>query len=403
MATTINSNTTDGLVITPDTSGEIELQADGVTKAKITANGLQDNNGNSLRGGSYRNLIINGDMRIAQRGTSATGKTALGYYTCDRFYQTIVNAGTWTITQDTDVPSGQGFVSSLKLDCTTTDTSLTATDQLAIGHKIEAQNLQHLKFGTSSAESITLSFWVKSNKTGTYPVWFQEPDATKHASKLYTIDTADTWEKKTITIAGDTSGQIDNNNSIGMTLQWGFASGSTYTSGTSTDGAWETQTLGNIYAGLTVNLADSTSNYINITGVQLEVGEGASDFEHLPYDVQLQRCQRYYWKTLLRNGNTLGQGTAISTTAMLVTGYFPTRMRTNPTGLSTSGTASDYKIIRAGLGTEANCSAVPGHAGATSDTAYEVVFYVSSGLSNGYSGYTKTGTADGFLAWSAEL
>src|SRR6056300_1435932 len=109
MASTINSSTSNGIVITPDTSGEIELQANGVTKAKVTANGLQDANGNSITGGMYRNLIINGDMQIVQRGTSATGKTTSGYYTVDRFREEVSSAGTWTFTQDTDVPTGQGF------------------------------------------------------------------------------------------------------------------------------------------------------------------------------------------------------------------------------------------------------------------------------------------------------
>jgi len=158
MATTINSNTTDGVIITPDTSGEIELQADGVTKAKITANGLQDNNGNSLRGGMYRNLVINGDMQIAQRGTSETGITAGGYYTVDRMKLDYVTCGTWSQEQDTDVPSGQGFNKSLKLSCTTAKATLGSLDQLAITNRFEGQNLQHLKYGTSSAEKLTLSF-----------------------------------------------------------------------------------------------------------------------------------------------------------------------------------------------------------------------------------------------------
>ena len=235
MATTINSNTTEGIIITPDTSGEIELQADGVTKAKITSAGLQDANGAYFGKGMYRNLIINGDMQIAQRGTSATGKTTSSYYTVDRFKEEIISAGTWTFTQDTDVPTGQGFSNSLKFDCTIANASLGASSLIRMSHRIEAQHLQHLKFGTSSAESLTLSFWVKSNKTGTCSILFYQPDAQRMLVKTYTINSSGTWEKKTLTIVGDTAGVIDNNNGGGLELYWQFGAGSNRTSGTVSD------------------------------------------------------------------------------------------------------------------------------------------------------------------------
>ena len=170
MATIINADTSNGLELTSDTSGEIELQSAGVTKAKVTANGLQDANGNPLHGGSYRNLIINGDMNIAQRGTSLTGMTNSGgtsYQTVDRFMFGGSGSpfGTWTQSQDTDVPTGQGFANSFKMQCTTSSTD---DGQLLFQQRIEGQNLQYIKKGTSNAESLTLSFWVKSNKTGTY-------------------------------------------------------------------------------------------------------------------------------------------------------------------------------------------------------------------------------------------
>ena len=298
MASTINSSTSNGIVITPDTSGEIELQANGVTKAKITANGLQDANGASLRGGSFRNLIINGDMQIAQRGTSASGITTTGYYTCDRWETNIQTGGTWTMSQDSDVPSGQGFASSMKFACTTANASLSTNSQMRVGQHIEAQNLQHLAFATVNAKKITFSFWVKSNKTGTYNAWTTRQDSGRMSSKQFTISSADAWEKKTLTFDGDTTGTIANDNGRGMEFNIVFAAGTDYTSGTSPNGTWQDLSGNNPnrYVG-NVNLADSTSNYINITGVQLEVGSGASDFEFLPYDVQLSRCQRYYEKS----------------------------------------------------------------------------------------------------------
>ena len=333
MAITFNADTTNGAVITSDTSGEIELQANGVTKAKVTANGLQDANGNSLRGGSYRNLIINGDMKIAQRGTSASGLTngSTGYHTVDRFQ--FVESGSptsaWTMSQDTDVPTGQGFANSLKMDCTTAQASLGTGDTLYLFHKIEGQNLQYLKFGTSSAESLTLSFWVKSNKTGTYIAELYQTDATRAVSYAYTVSSANTWEKKTITYVGDTSGQIDNDNDTGLQIAFWLATGTDRSSGTLAT-SWAS--VNNPDRGVgQVNLADSTSNYINITGLQLEVGEGASNFEFLPYDVQLQKCQRYYVK---QTGIAIGDRFAIGMgdTAPNINTIFalPTNMRATP-------------------------------------------------------------------------
>ena len=300
MATTINANNTDGVVITPDTSGELELQANGVTKAKVTANGLQDANGNSLRGGSFRNLIINGDMQIAQRGTSSSGYSSGDtYLTLDRWRSNVNTAGTWTMSQDTDVPTGQGFASSMKWDCTTANASLSASSYFYATQYLEGQMLQHLKKGTSSAESVTLSFWVKSNKTGTYTVFLYDVDNTRLISKAYTVDVADTWEKKTITYAGDTTGALGNDNGRSLDVRFMLVAGTDWSSGT-LQTSWGANVTANRAVGQ-VNLADSTSNYINITGVQIEVGEGASDFEFLPYDVQLARCQRYYEKSYSTN------------------------------------------------------------------------------------------------------
>jgi len=280
MASTINAKTTGtgGIEYTGDASGNVAIQSDGTTVLNTTASGvevtgtLQNNNvqvatQNVL---GVRNLIINGDMRIAQRGTSATGKTTSGYYTCDRWNHVFSTAGTWTFTQDTDVPSGQGFTNSLKMACTTANASLSASSSFQLHHRFEGQNLQHLKKGTANAESVTLSFWIKSNKTGTYQVNIQDRDNTRMISSTYTIDSADTWEKKILTFAGDTTGAFDNDNNDSIRMAWFLASGSNYNTG-SVPTSWEATDTTDIAAGLTVNLADSTSNYLNITGVLLEV------------------------------------------------------------------------------------------------------------------------------------
>ena len=243
-----------------------------------------------------KNLIINGNMQIAQRGTSSTGQTSGGYLTVDRFYTGGSTAGTWTITQDTDTPTGQGFATSLKMDCTTANASLSAGSYWYVEHKVEAQNCQHLKFGTASAETLTLSFWVKSNKTGTYTFELYRADSARHISNTYTINSADTWEKKTIAINSDSTGVINNDNGEGLRCIFWVVAGTTFTSGTLAT-SWAALSNANRVSSSNVNLADSTSNYINITGVQLEVGDTATPFEVMPYDMELQRCKRYYYTT----------------------------------------------------------------------------------------------------------
>ena len=302
--------------------------------SKIPSAGFQDNV-------KFRNIIINGDMSIAQRGTSVTGITTGAYHTVDRIITQISSAGTWTQSQSTDVPSGEGFSNSFKMDCTTADSSLSAGDYLTISQRIEGQNLQYLKKGTSSAESLTLSFWVKSSKTGTYIAELDDRDNTRAISKSYTIDTAGTWEKKTLTFAGDTSGALDNDNARSLELNLWLGAGTTFTSGTLAT-SWETRTNANRAVGQ-VNLADSTSNDFYITGVQLEAGTTASDFEFLPQDVNLERCNRYFQKVTSAYIN----GTNYPSAEILTPMFFLKEMRATPTGLnksSSSGTAGTLNL-----------------------------------------------------------
>ena len=249
-----------------------------------------------VRGVNFRNIIINGDMSIAQRGTSATGlgNGDNGYHTCDRWSFRESGSPTWefTMSQDTDVPTGQGFAKSLKMDCTTADASLATNDMCRIQQSFEGQNLQYLKFGTSSAQSTTISFWVKSNKTGNYNVSLLNNDQSRIIGNTYTISSANTWEKKTITFAGDTAGAFDNDNNNSLSLWWGLLGGTDRVGGDSS--SWGANADNKNVAGQTVNLADSTSNEWYLTGVQFEAGSQTSDFEFLPVDVNLKRCQRYY-------------------------------------------------------------------------------------------------------------
>jgi len=245
-----------------------------------------------VRGVNFRNILINGGMDIAQRGTSFTGITSGSNYCLDRFTTVPVSAGTWTQTQSTDVPTGQGFAKSAKLDCTTANGSLSANSLLYFQQRVEGQNLQYLKKGTSSAESVTMSFWVKSNKTGTYIVELFDGDNTRQISKSYTINSANTWEKKTLTYAGDTTGAFDNDNALSLYCFFWLAGGTDYTSGTLST-TWTANTNANRAVGQ-VNLADSTDNEWYVTGVQLEAGSQASDFEFLPFEINENMCFRYY-------------------------------------------------------------------------------------------------------------
>ena len=299
-------------------------------------------------GANFRNLIINGDMSIAQRGTSHSIGSGAGYI-IDRWrdgaiYDTVAPTGAFTVSQSTDVPSGQGFVSSQKWDCTTAQTSLTEQGW-GVQQRIEAQNLTHLAFGTSSAKTLTLTFWIKSNKTGTYGIEVRSHDASRQFISSYTIDSANTWEKKTITITGDTSGSgIANDNGIGFWVRW------IWSAGTTIDGAtlnsW-TATATEIAPTGQVNLADSTSNELYWTGAQLEVGTTASDFEFLPYDVNFNRCQRYYFE----EGNSANGyvTTALNTSASPFRFYFPITMRTAPSGTVVGTVNTDLKLYHNGL------------------------------------------------------
>jgi hypothetical protein len=202
-----------------------------------------------------RNLIINGAMQVAQRGTSSAGKTTGGYFTVDRSKFDLVNLGTHTYSQSTDAP--EGFSNSLRIDCTTT-ASLSADSLLyALCTGIEGQDVQQLKKGTSNAEAVTISFYVKSNKTGTYVLEVYDGTNTRHIGKTYTINSANTWEYKTLTFVGDTTGAIANSNAFGMGLFFWVSGGSNYTSGTLPSG-WSSVTTANRAAGLNVNIADNT-------------------------------------------------------------------------------------------------------------------------------------------------
>jgi hypothetical protein len=358
----------------------------------------------SPRSGNYvalntvgmKNIIINGDMSIAQRSTSVASITTTGYYTVDRWNIIVSSLGTWTQSQSTDVPTGQGFATSLKLDCTTADASPGSGDILFLLQRVEGQNVQYLKKGTSSAESTTLSFWVKSNKTGTYICELDDNDNTRNINKSYTINSADTWEKKTITFAGDTTGAFDNDNANSLQVIWWLGAGTDYTSGT-LNNAWESTTNANRAVGQ-VNLADSTANDFYITGVQLEAGTTASDFEFLPVDVNLDRCERYYQIISKDDNSTLCNAVSYSTTSAYGVFNFKKEMRAVPSLDQTSG-VSWYQYVNVGQGD--NFDSFTLALGNTRNCRLQNADVIT--ITAGQSGWFANNNVSSFVAVDAEL
>jgi len=284
---------------------------------------------------SGTNLLYNGAMQVAQRGTSEAGITSSGYYTADRWQAIVTSLGTWTNTVEADAPTGSGFASSYKLECTAADAAPGASDVLLVLQRLEGQDLQGLKFGTSSAESVTVSFWVKSDVTGTFVLELNNADNTRHIASTYTVDAADTWEKKTITFAGDTTSGFGNDNGGSLEFIFWLGAGSDWTSGT-LPSSWAARVNANRAVGQT-NLAASTGNYWQVTGVQLETGTVASGFDHKPYGVELAECQRYYYRSQDGASNAVyATGTFTNATTFRVGYQYPNEMRGTPS-FSSSG------------------------------------------------------------------
>lgn len=270
-----NTSTTDG-GISIDNSGHVTVDGQKLPSAGPLSN---------------RNLVINGAMKVAQRGTQATGKTTSGYYTCDRVRMALSNLGTWTLDQASDGPPG--FTKSFKATCTTADASPAAADLAYVQFRLEAQDFQHLNFGTSDAVAMSLSFWVKSNKTGSASfMMYQNDNSVRLFSTSYTINSANTWEYKTISIPADTSGLINDDNGTGLTMAFWLNSGSDSTGG-SYNTTWGTYADANTNVN-NLGVGGSANDNYAITGVQLEVGSVATPFEHRKYGDELQTCKRYY-------------------------------------------------------------------------------------------------------------
>tara|TARA_B100000427_G_scaffold217542_1_gene181696 strand:- start:287 stop:1456 length:1170 start_codon:yes stop_codon:yes gene_type:complete len=309
-------------------SDAITLANDGTCTANIT---------NSL---SNRRLNINGEFQVFQRSTSATGVgSSEGYFAPDRYQQKGTGSMRYTASQSTDVPAGYGFSKSLKYDCTTASGTVSAGHYVAIEHRMEGQDVQVFCKGTAQAKQFTISFHVKSPKTGVHWVEFYDDNNDRHVCKSYTISSADTWQKVTLTFPADTTGAFDNDNGSSLRIFFWLMAGTTYTGGGTPPSTWAAFTANKRATGQ-VNVFDSTSNDFFITGVQLEVGSVATDFEHRSFAQELALCQRYYQKSF-EQGTTPAHGVGKGIYQYIkpyasdyIAGlchYLPVEMRSTPT------------------------------------------------------------------------
>jgi len=344
-----------------------------------------------------KNRIINGDMRIDQRNAGAA-VTATGLFPVDRFPVTHSSDGAFSAQQDSSAPAG--FNNSVKFTVTTADASIGATQILLLRQFIEGNNIADLGWGTANAKTVTLSFWVRSSVTGTFGGSIGNNANDRYYSYSYSISSADTWEYKTVTIAGDTSGTWLTDTGIGIRVYFSLTAGADRVQAA---GSW--QTTGGFIAGSTgqVQLLETLNATWYITGVQLEVGSVATPFERRPFGAELALCQRYYYKSAVETGSkVLGIGFNDTTTLAKANVNFKVSMRAAPTSLETTGTAADYSIRVAGGAVD--CNSVPTLDNASTESG-SVNASVASGLTAGQGIYLRTGgsSTNSFLGFSAEL
>ena len=369
------------------TSDAITTAADGTCTANITSNY------------SNRSVVYNGAMKIAQRGTNFTGVTASGTFPVDRFLFHVGSLGTWTLSQSTDVPTGQGLSHSIKCDVTTANASPSGTAYARIDQRFEGQDLQRFCKGTANAKNFAVSFWVKSPKTGTHIVQLQDQDNSRTISKAYTVSSANTWEKKELIFPADTTGAFDNDNGGSLFLCFYLAVGTGYQGGT-LQTTWGTP-VNNTRATGQVNVADSTSNDFYLTGVQMEASSYCSEFEHRSFGDELLRCYRYYYRLKGEDNKTYMIGMSDNDNVNIYGFFhFPVPMRIPPASIEQNGTASHYKVRR---DTTKSCTGVPTYV--DSRDFYCRVNFPSSGhgWGTGQMLWCQGGSSSSYIGFPAEL
>lgn len=341
----------------------------------------------------FKNRIINGGMVIDQRNAGASITANNNVFCTDRFKFQASQTAKGTLQQSTTAPTG--FINSL-LFTSSSAYSITSTDFFVHTINIEGLNVADLAWGTASAATVTFSFWVRSSLTGTFGGVVQNNASDRSYPFTYTISSANTWEQKSITIAGDTSGTWLTTNGVGIRIYIGLGVGSTFNG---TAGAW----AGANYIGATgaTSVVGTNGATFYITGVQLEKGSTATSFDYRPYGTELALCQRYYYRLTAGSAFAdLGNGWNSSTTTAYALTNFPVPMRTFPTALEQSGTAGDYRVLY--VATTATCTAVPTYTYAGINYA-RTQFTVAAVLTLGQGSSASATVTTAYLAWSAEL
>jgi len=351
-----------------------------------------------------RRMNINGSMQIAQRGTSAAtaNNSNEGYNTLDRWrilFSSSAGGGA-TMSQDTTVPN-TSFANSLKLDVTTADTSVDVNHAITLQYRFEAQDIANSGWDyTNSNSNMSVSFWARSVKAGTYCVFFYTQDGTpKNLVQEYTLE-ANTWKYVTLRFKGDSGISFDDDNNLGLIVGWTLVAGANRYENV-TAGTWITTSSGNAqgrYATSNqVNFFDSTSNDFYLTGVQIEVGDTATDFEHRTFDDELRRCQRYF-EILYNDSESAANLAAFSTTAAYGNMHFIEK-RADPTMIIS---AASTMRIRAG-GANTNLTSIDFN-GAVKSGNGRVSVSVASGLTTGHAGWlSRSGSGTAYIHADAEL
>jgi hypothetical protein len=369
----------------------------GTVNADVIGTSVANSNLGAGNATQFKNRIINGAMVIDQRNAGASVTPTANTYTLDRWRASLTQASKFSVQQNAgSVTLPTGFTNYL--GCTSLSAySVLTSDAFDIRQFIEGYNVADLEWGTANAKTVTLSFWVRSSLTGTFGGSLRNSAANRSYPYSYTISAANTWEQKSITIAGDTTGTWLVTNGTGIIVTFSIGTGANL-SGTA--GAWAGANYSSATGATSVVGTNGATFYI--TGVQLEVGESATGFDYRPYGTELALCQRYYYKLQATGGNAMfGVGYNESTTSHLTFTPFPVSMRAAPSALEQSGTAADYRVaFLASAGT--NCNAVPTFGNAEVFSA-RTSFSVASGLTAGQSAMARSVNSSAYLAWSAEL
>ena len=354
---------------------------------------------------TFKNIMINGDMGISQFGdrTGVSSDVGTGQAGVDRFNLRLnaTSGYVCSLTQGTDVPAGQGFRNSLEWKTTTVNSSLGTSGIIRYGQKVEKQMLRTLNYGTASAEQTTLSFWIKSSLTGTFIGELWDREHSKYNSQAFTVSSADTWEKKSMTFAGNTSDafdltSVDNGMEVSI---WATAGSDFSSSGATTGGAWNADAT--YRAGTISNAFSTTLNAtIEITGYQFELGNVATDFEQLPFDVSLRRCQRYLERIDKSTTETvicIGQGTSASSIFGRIN--FATEKRAVPS--ATISDASHIQGLTGSAGAWSNASGASLQAG--DERTMRLALTGMSGMTTGGCHEVRINDSNGYIMIESEI